>query len=103
LAIAPSGKSLVLCFGNEVFFVNADGKVAGAWHGDADKGPQLADPTFTPDSKRVAFKKMVSAGGDTQRAASIVFFTPEGKEEAAADIPAAKLPTPPAEKPAEKK
>lgn len=101
LAIAPSGKSMVLCFARDVFFLKPDGKVVGTWHGDADKGPEIADPTFTPDSKRVAFKKMVKEG-EALRAAGIVFFSPEGKEEAAADIPAAKIPTPPAEKPAEK-
>jgi len=93
LAVAPNGKLMVLCFNSEVFFLKTDGKVVGTWHGDADKGPQVADPTFTPDSKHVAFKKMVKVG-EGLRAAGIVSFTPEGKEETTADIPAAKLPTP---------
>ena len=53
-------------------------------------------PTFTPDSKRVAFKYLTEKD-ELARTSAIVFFTPEGKEVGRVAIPAAK---PPASKPA---
>jgi hypothetical protein len=88
LAVAPNAKGLVLSFGHDVFFLKPDGTVLLHWHPD-DKGPMLVEPTFTPDSMHVAFKKMAKTG-ETDRAAAIVFYAPEGKEESSAEIPPAK-------------
>jgi hypothetical protein len=44
----------------------------------------LVQPTFTPDSKRVAFK-LVSA--KAKRAVAIVFFSPQGRQLSRVPIP----------------
>ena len=98
LAIAPNGANMALAFGKDVFFMKMDGTILRHWKGDKEF---LAQPTFTPDSKRVAFKLLVSAtpeGKEPDRTAAIVFFSPDGKELSRAEVPAAKLPAPSAEK-----
>lgn len=103
LAIAPNGANMALAFGKDVFFMKMDGTILQHWKGDKEF---LSQPTFTPDSKRVAFKLFVSAtpeGKEPDRTAAIVFFSPDGKELSRAEVPAAKLPAPSAEKePADK-
>ena len=103
LAIAPNGANMALAFGKDVFFMKMDGTILQHWKGDKEF---LAQPTFTPDSKRVAFKLLVSAtpeGSEPNHTAAIVFFSPDGRELSRAEVPAAKLPAPPAEKePADK-
>jgi hypothetical protein len=91
LAIAPNGKWMAISFGKDVFFLKTGGEVLSHWHDDR---LALVQPTFTPDSKRLAFKRM--AGTDPDRAQAIVFFTPEGKELTSVDIPAAAPLPPPA-------
>jgi len=103
LAIAPNGAGLVLAFGKDVFFMKMDGTILRHWKGDKEV---LAQPTFTPDSKQVAFKLLVRAtpeGKEPNHTAAIVFFSPDGKELRRAEVPAAKPPAPSAEKePADK-
>jgi len=98
LAIAPNGAGLVLAFGGDVFFMKMDGTLLRHWKGDKEV---LAQPTFTPDSKQVVFKLLVSAtpeGKEPNHTAAIIFFSPDGKELSRAEVPAAKLPASAAEK-----
>jgi dipeptidyl aminopeptidase/acylaminoacyl peptidase len=98
LAIAPDGAHMVLGFAADVFFLKRDGTILRHWHSEKE---WLAQPTFTPDSKQVAFKLMVSVapeGKEPDHTAAIAFFSPDGKELRRAEVPAAKLPAPPAEK-----
>ncbi|MBM4017966.1 MAG: hypothetical protein FJ288_06490 [Planctomycetes bacterium] len=98
LAVAPSGSHMVLAFGKDVFFLKMDGTILRHWKGEAEV---LAQPTFTPDSRQVAMKLMTAAAKDAKepdRASAIVFFSPDGKELSRADVPAARLPAPAAEK-----
>lgn len=81
LVIAPDGKHMVISFGGKVHFMTPDGKVLKSWE---HKDDLLVQPTFTPDSKQVAFKYMYK---EERRAAAIVFFTPEGKEVSRVAIP----------------
>ncbi len=71
LAIAPDGKHMVI-FLERTYFLDGDGNVLKSWSGEEEG---LVQPTFTPDSKRVAFKYI-----EDDRAAAIVFFTDECKE-----------------------
>ncbi len=95
LAVSPDGQHIVISYGDEVHFLDGAGKViASATTKDAaatqpaDKNWLLVQPTFTPDSKRVAFKRMLAKGDVTPRTAEIVFFSPEGKELSSVAIPA---------------
>ena len=47
----------------------------------------LAQPTFTPDSKRVAFKYLTQEKDSYPRVEAIVFFSPQGKELSRVPIP----------------
>jgi hypothetical protein len=95
LAISPNGDYMVLATTKEAFFLKANGKLLG--RRPFAEGEILCQPTFTPDSKQVAFKDVT--GKETARVTAIVFFTPEGKEVSRADVPASK---PLEKKPAEK-
>jgi Tol biopolymer transport system component len=92
LAIAPGGKHLVLAYAKEVHFLDAAGKTLAQWTG---KDAMLAQPTFTPDGKRVAFKRLTERDGGSAIVTDIVFFSPDGKE-----LLAVPLPPPPATQPA---
>jgi len=81
LAVAPDGKHMVISFGGNVHFLTSDGKILKSWEHEKDL---LVQPTFTPDSKHVAFKYMSK---EERRTAAIVFFTPEGKEVSRVAIP----------------
>ena len=106
LAIAPDGRHMVIAYTNDVFFMTLDGKVLQLWHNDNDA---LVQPSFTPDSKQVAFKGL---GNEQKQAESreavtwIAYFTPDGKEVTRVEIPAPKAPpapAAPAKEPAEAK
>jgi len=85
LAIAPDGKHMVVSYGEDVFFMSREGQVLRHWH--ADEKTALVQPTFAPDSKRVAFKFMAEQGGSYPRAESIAFFAPNGSELSRSAIP----------------
>jgi hypothetical protein len=85
LAVSPNGKCLVLARGPDVFFMRTDGRLVGQWEGSDEE--ILAQPTFTPDSKRVAFKYMREKKDAGARVESIVFFTPQGEEESRVKLP----------------
>ena len=84
LALAPDGQHVVLAFEHDVFFLKADGTSLKHWHGDDE---QLVQPTFSPDSQRVAFKLLPKEEGGYPRAAAIVFCTPAGEELSRVPIP----------------
>ena len=88
LALAPNGRHMIVCSGQDVLFMKADGKVLKHWKA-GDKEVMMFRPTFTPDSKRVAFKRLTGKD-ELTRVSAIVFFTPEGKEIGRVAIPAAK-------------
>ena len=108
LAIAPDGRHMVISYMHDVFFMTFDGKVLQLWHNDDDT---LVQPSFTPDSKQVAFKGLSKQKqGETDRGAFtftwIAYFTPDGKEVTRVGIPAPKAPpapAAPAKEPAEAK
>jgi len=83
LALSPDGRHAVVSYGKEVHWTTTEGDVLASWKA-GEPGEQLVQPTFTPDSKQVAFKHMVKAGAGgktTWRGTdAIVFFTPEGRE-----------------------
>lgn len=89
LALAPNGRHMVICSGPDVLFMKADGEVLKHWK--AGEKLLMFRPTFTPDSKRVAFKRLTEKD-DRLRVSAIVFFTPDGKEIGGVAIPAAKRP-----------
>jgi hypothetical protein len=92
LAVAPDGTHMVVSYGSKVFFMDAEGKVIQTWPATTAPTTQpsleeyLVQPTFTPDSKLVAFKYLAK-DEDYVRTVAIVFFTPEGKEVSRAAIP----------------
>lgn len=87
LAVAPNGSHVVAAFEREVLFLNGRGRVLGRVPND---NYRLAQPTFSPDSKRVAFKRL-AGGSDTApgypRAAAIAIFSPDGRELSEVPIP----------------
>jgi len=93
LAISPDGKHLAVSFGPDAYILNRDGKVLKAWHLEDEV---LAQPTFAPDSKSVAFKHMSK---EQKRVTAIVFFALDGKEIARVKIPPAAAATQPATQP----
>jgi hypothetical protein len=84
LAAAPNGKGLVLAYENDVFFMKPDGKLLTHWHKDHE---QMAQPTFSPDGQRVAFKIMQDKSNEYMRAVAIAFFTLDGAELSRVPIP----------------
>ena len=81
LAVSPDGRYMAVSFGHHVHFMRRDGKVLKSW---SHKDDLMVQPTFSPDSKRVAFKYL---DAEEKRASGIVFFTPEGKRTAVVPIP----------------
>ena len=71
LALAPNGKHAVVAFQEDVFFLEVKGKLLKHWHG---KDESLAQPTFSPDSKSVAFKVMQKRHDDIRRGGHRVLF-----------------------------
>ena len=91
LAIAPNGKNIVIAYEHDTYFLDAEGKLLAHWHHENDG---MVQPTFSPDSSRVACKYMTEKGTPAYpRAAAIVFFTPDGKEQSRVSIPPADPPT----------
>ncbi|MEW6199679.1 MAG: hypothetical protein AB1601_13580 [Planctomycetota bacterium] len=87
LAVAPNGSRVVVAFEREVLFLSNKGRVLRQVPSDKYR---LAQPTFSPDSKRVAFKRLEGesdAAPGYPRAAAIAFFTPDGRELAEVPIP----------------
>ena len=84
LAVSPNGRYLVVGFERNVFFMRMDGTLCRDWH---DEKGMLVQPASSPDSTKVAFKRMTKQDTDKLRSAEIVFFTPEGKELSAVAIP----------------
>ena len=87
LARSFDGKHMVVSNQSSVLFLDAKGKQIGAWKAEEKSSDALAQPTFTPGGKLVAFKHM--GKGETQggRADAIVFFTPEGVQVGSVAIP----------------
>ncbi len=75
---------MVLVLGRDVLFLDAAGKILKRLSTD-DSDKVLAQPIFSPDSKRIAFKHMTK--DRYARADAIVFFSPDGKELARVPIP----------------
>jgi len=69
---------------HDTFFLKSDGTLIKHWNGESE---QLVQPTFAPDSQRVAFKLMPKEEGAYPRAAAIVFCTPAGEEVSRVAIP----------------
>ncbi len=88
LAIAPDGKYVAISYDEATFFLDSEGNVLHKWQGP-DK-VMLAQPTFAPEAKRVAFKLLSE---DEQvgypRVTEIVFFTPQGREISRVKVPPA--------------
>jgi hypothetical protein len=102
LAMGADGKHMVISYAKQVYFMRRDGTVLKTW---GNEKKTLVRPTFSPDSRRVAFK--FREGENDGQVSAIVFFTPEGKELSRVAIPAIpagttrpaeKLATAPAEK-----
>jgi hypothetical protein len=84
LALGRDGKHMVVCYGNNAAFLDADGRVLKHWY---HKDDLLAQPIFTPDSQHVAMKHMAKEGEDHPRASGVVLFTAQGEEVARVAIP----------------
>ena len=90
LAVSNDGSHVVVSFGQTVCFLDANGRIIKRLNAADGAGPRkgaeprLVQPTFSPDSRSVAFKYM--AKDPYMRAEAIVFFSPEGKELARALI-----------------
>jgi len=84
LALGLDGKHMVVCYGNDAAFLDAEGRVLKHWH---DEDDLLVHPVFTPDSQHVAMKYMAREGDGYPRVSSVVLFTPEGEEVARVAIP----------------
>jgi Tol biopolymer transport system component len=91
LALAPDGKHIVLAYGQEVHFLDGEGKLLNKWTSDK---VILCQPTFTLDGARVAFKRFTRAD-DQAVVTHIAYYSPEGKE-----LTTVELPAPPATQPA---
>jgi len=88
LAVSPNGKAMVLAYQKSVFFLKSSGKVVRHWENEDEV---LAQPTFSPDSKRVALKSFRNEGDkESLRVGAIAFFSADGKELSRAEIPMAK-------------
>lgn len=85
LAISPDGKHIVVSYAEEVFFLDRGGRLVK--HLELDEQQLLAQPLFSPDSKRVAMKYLEEPEDLYPRTAAIVFFSPDGKELRRVEIP----------------
>jgi hypothetical protein len=101
-ALSPDGEYMVIGYGDAVRFFTRDGQLLASWIAGNDRD-LLAQPIFTPDSRQVAFKQVITEEDDEKsdneeriRTTHIVFFTPEGQELFRVPIP----PIPDDERPA---
>lgn len=101
LAVSPDGDYMAISFAKAVHFLTGDGQVLGSWQPE-DESEQLVQPTFTPDSRQVAFKLLAqekTEGETWTGTVAIVFFTTEGRELFRVPLPRAprdEVPEPPA-------
>jgi len=88
LAVSPNGEAMVLACGKHVFFLRKDGTILRQWEGENEC---LVQPTFSPDSRCIAFKRMPAdhSNKEVSRVTAIVFFSAEGDELSRAEIPMA--------------
>jgi len=98
LAVSPNGRHVVASYSENLFFLNRAGKELKHI---TVKSIAFASPTFSPDSKVVAVKRMAKVGDNSWRADEIVFFSPAGARRAAQKIPPVKPIRGPASKPAD--
>ncbi len=84
LALSPDGRYIVVAFNKTVYFTDSSGTLLTVRSGD--KQP-LAQPTFTPDGKQVAFKLLYRGEDDTAWVVGIAFFSPAGQQLHVAGIP----------------
>ncbi len=86
MALSPDGKSMVIAFMEDIFFMTAKGKVIK--HIKQKEKNILTQPVFTPDSKQVAFKRIKEIKPDHPTVAAIEFYTPNGKPISTKNLPA---------------
>jgi len=86
LALAPNGRHVVVGQGKLVRFCDGKGKVLGQWAAESDR-QVLAQPTFSPDGRRVAMKLVVDPKDGRSHTQAVVFFSPDGKELSRVKIP----------------
>jgi hypothetical protein len=86
LAVAPNGRNRVVAVGSLLLFMTTEGKVLKDRDLD-DESAWVLEPTFSPDSRRVACKYLVDSGKKHRRTAAILFFSPEGKGLSTFEIP----------------
>ncbi|OPX22516.1 MAG: hypothetical protein B1H04_04910 [Planctomycetales bacterium 4484_123] len=91
LAISPDGKHMVFSTSGQVLFMGGNGKVLKTLKYEEEKG-LLFCPTFSPDSRRVAFKWVSKEAETGPRTTAIIFYSPEGKLTGRVPIPPGKLP-----------
>jgi len=80
LAIAPDGR-LIVCYNTFVRFFDASGKLLHEV--PLDENTLLAQPTFTPDGTRIAFKELTktkSGETETTRVFALVFYNLDAQE-----------------------
>ncbi len=84
LAIAPGGEHIVLGLLDEALFLDGQGRLLSRV--EVEDG-HLDQPTFSPDGKHVAFKRVLGSR-DERRTARIVFYSPDGKRRSRVKMPA---------------
>jgi len=85
IAIAPDGRHMVISNAGAVF-ATVEGRVLGQWR--SPEKVVLEQPTFSPDSSRVAFKVSREIGEKTVRTEAIAVFSADGKLLYRVEIPA---------------
>ncbi|MCF7957054.1 MAG: hypothetical protein K9M57_01260 [Phycisphaerae bacterium] len=86
LALSPDGKSMVIAFMKNIFFMTAKGKVLK--HIEQEEKNILVQSVFTPDSSQVAFKRITEIKADHPTVTAIEFYTPDGKAVSTKNLPA---------------
>jgi hypothetical protein len=97
LALSLDGEYMAISFGDYVHFLTADGQVLRSWQ-SPDENELLVQPTFSLDSRQVAFKLMEqqeTEGATWMGTVAIVFFTPDGRELFRVPIPRLGVDEPP--------
>ena len=89
IAIAPNGKHIVIANGAGVLFLDGQAKALSTiTYQKEGEPPKVKEsyfqPTFSPDSKQVAFKVF---DDDRKGVRAIAFFSPEGKELSRVSVP----------------
>ncbi len=76
IAIAPDGEHMVIANG-PIVFATTTGRILARWH--SDEKIILSKPTFSPDSRQVAFKVSRQIAKNVETTDAIVFFTQAGR------------------------